>query len=177
MSFAGSTAPGPLVASLSGSGPTYTITVTGMSGSGIVRATIPPGAVNDAAGNPSIVSTSTDNSVLFVAPGPDVTSPTVTVEQGAGQADPASSGPVLFDVAFSEPVFGLSGADISLSGSAPGALVAQVSGSGAHYVISVSGMTGPGVVVASIQAGRVTDAAGNANTASTSVDNRVTYSP
>src|SRR5207247_2156889 len=41
--------------------------------------------------------------------------------------------------------------------------------------VSVSGMTGPGTVIATVGAGVAHDAAANANTASTSTDNTVTY--
>jgi hypothetical protein len=46
---------------------------------------------------------------------------------------------------------------------------------GTTFEISVSGMTGDGTVIASIPAGGVQDLAGNANLASTSTDNTVTY--
>ena len=38
---------------------------------------------------------------------PDTTPPTVTINQAAGQADPASGSPIEFSVMFSEPVTGL----------------------------------------------------------------------
>src|SRR5207253_4784827 len=44
VSFAGSTAGGTLVASVSGTGPTYTVSVTGMTGTGAVVASVPAGA-------------------------------------------------------------------------------------------------------------------------------------
>lgn len=68
-----STAGGPLVASVTGSGTTYTVSVSGMSSSGTVVASVPAGAAVDAANNPSTASTSTDNSVTYLAP--DTTAP------------------------------------------------------------------------------------------------------
>ena len=65
--------------------------------------------------------------------------------------------------------------DVTLSGTAPGTLVATVTGSGTTYNVAVSGMTGSGTVIATIAAGVAHDAAGNANLASTSTDNTVTY--
>ena len=50
-----------------------------------------------------------------------------------------------------------------------------ISGGASTYTVAVSGMTTDGTVVATIAAGGVTDAAGNANTASTSTDNSVTF--
>ena len=66
--------------------------------------------------------------------------------------------------------------DVNLSSStAPGTLVGTVTGSGTTYNVAVSGMTGSGNVIASIDAGVAHDAAANPNTASTSSDNSVTY--
>ena len=66
VSFTGSTASGTLSASISGTGPSYTLSVTGMTGSGSVVVSVPAGAVVDMAGNSSAASTSTDNSVAYV---------------------------------------------------------------------------------------------------------------
>jgi hypothetical protein len=100
----------------------------------------------------------------------------VTINQAAGQTDPTSNVPIVFDVVFSEAVIGFTGSEVNLSGSgAPGTLSAAVSGSGTTYTVSVSGMTGSGTVVASIPAGSAQDAAGNGNNLSTSTDNIVSY--
>ncbi|GAB4191454.1 MAG: hypothetical protein OHK0022_05180 [Roseiflexaceae bacterium] len=107
------------------------------------------------------------------------TSPlTVTVEQAAGQADPTGAAPIQFTVTFNKPVADFDATDVDLSAStAPGTLSASVSGSGTTYTVTVSGMTGAGVVRASVSAKRATDISGNTNEASTSVDNSVTFSP
>ena len=144
--FAGSTVGGTLAASVAGSGSNYTVSVTGMNGVGTVVANILAGAVIDNSGLPSLASTSIDNTVMF-----DGIAPTVTIEQAAGQVDPAIVGPITFTVHFSEIVTGFDGMDISFAGSTVGgALVATVTGSGADYTATVSGMTGEGTVVASI---------------------------
>jgi hypothetical protein len=105
----------------------------------------------------------------------DSTSPTVTIDQAAGQEDPASDGPILFTVEFSEAVTGFSGADLSFAGSTAGSeLVAEVTGSGSTYTVSVTGMSGAGTVVVSVPAAAAADAAGNTSGASTSTDNSVT---
>jgi len=65
---------------------------------------------------------------------------------------------------------------VNLSAStAPGALSALITGGPTTYNVAVSGMSGPGNVIASIPAGAAQDAAGNGNTASTSTDNTVTF--
>ncbi len=172
ISFAGSTAPGVLVAAIVGSGPTYTVEVSGMTGDGTVVASIPGGSVIDANSNPNDASTSTDNSVSFELV--DLTPPTVTIDQGGLQADPTGVSPIVFDVVFSEPVSGFVGSDVTLSGTA-GATTALVAGTGAMYTVSVSGMTQDGTVIAAVDAGAAFDGGGNPSVASTSTDNQVTF--
>lgn len=67
VSFTGSTVGGTLAAAVTGSSPTYNVAVTGMTATGNVVASITAGAANDMAGNPSLASTSTDNTVAFDA--------------------------------------------------------------------------------------------------------------
>ncbi|NUT35491.1 MAG: hypothetical protein HOV79_20755 [Hamadaea sp.] len=172
VSLAGSTAGGTLAAAVSGSGPAYTVNVTGMTTAGTVVATIGAGAAADAAGNPSGASTSTDNTVTWTP-----VAPSVTIDQGPSQGDPTSTAPITFVVRFSEAVTGFDAADVSLAGTVGGALVATVSGSGAAYTVTVDGMTTEGTVIATIPAGAATSGAGLASTASTSTDNAVTWSP
>jgi subtilisin-like proprotein convertase family protein len=169
VSFAGSTVGGSLVGTVSGSGTSYTVTVTGMTGNGSVVATVLTGMAVDSAGNPNAASTSTDNTVTR-----DVTPPTVTINQAAAQADPTNSSPILFTVVFSEAVTGFVTGDVTLTGTA-GATTATVSGTGPTYAVTVTGMTTSGTVIASIGAGAAADLAGNASAASTSTDNVVAY--
>jgi hypothetical protein len=115
-------------------------------------------------------------------PNPDQVPPTVTIGQAAGQPDPATSAPIRFSVVFSEYVAGLTGADVSFAGStAPGTLSASVTEvaplDGTAYEVTVAGMTGSGLVVASIPAGAAHDLAGNPNAPSTSTDNTVNFNP
>src|SRR3989449_39610 len=58
----------------------------------------------------------------------DNVAPTVTINQAAGQADPTNAAPINFTVAFSEPVSGFTGTDVTLSGTAGGAKNVAVSG-------------------------------------------------
>ena len=101
--------------------------------------------------------------------------PTVTVNQAVGQVDPTNATPIHFTVVFSEVVKDFAAADVTLAGTAPGARVSAVTGAGANYDVAVSGMTSSGTVVARLAAGVAHDANGNANTASTSTDNTLTY--
>ena len=124
----------------------------------------------DLAGNNNAASTSTDNSVTW-----DNVAPTVTINQAAGQADPTNGATINFTVVFSEAVTGFTTGDVTLGGTAGGTLTGTVTGGPTTYNVAVTGMTGPGTVVATIAAGVATDPAGNRNAASTSTDNSVTW--
>ena len=116
------------------------------------------------------------HSLAVTALPPDLTPPSVTINQAPGQADPVNHGPIDFRVVFSTPVVDFAAADVNLSASTtPGSLSAVVTGSGTTYNVLVSGMAGSGTVTASIAAGLVHDTARNLNLASTSTDNTVTY--
>jgi hypothetical protein len=107
-------------------------------------------------------------------PPPDTTSPEVTINQAAGQADPTSATPINFTALFSEPVSGFTGADVTITGTAGGTKTVEVTGGPSTYNVAVSGMT-DGTVSATIAAGVAQDGAGNANAESTSTDNTVTF--
>lgn len=84
VSFAGSTVPGTLVGTVTGSGSTYNVAVTGMTGSGTVIASIAAGVATDISNNGNTASTSTDNSITYVAC--QVIAPAnITVDNGPGQ--------------------------------------------------------------------------------------------
>ena len=174
VSLTSSSAPGALVGAVNGSGASYTVTVTGMTGSGTVIVSIDAEVAQDAAANTNDASTSTDNSVQYNVP--DTTAPTVTINQAAGQDDPTTFSPVLFTVVFSEPVTGFTGSDIVLSGTA-NANAATVSGGPSTYSVEVTGMSGAGSVIADIAAGAANDLAPipNASTVSTSTDKTVQF--
>lgn len=110
--------------------------------------------------------------------GGDTTNPTVTINQAGSQTDPTSTSPINFTVVFSETVTGFETGDVTLSGTA-GATTGTVTEispmDGTTYNVAVSGMTGSGTVIATIEAGVAEDAAANPNDASTSTDNTVTY--
>src|SRR5207247_2624270 len=167
------TAGGAKTVTVSGSGSSYTAAVSGMTTSGTVVATIAAGVATDAAGNGNTASTSTDNTVTFNAP--DTTPPSVTINQAATQADPASDRQSDVKGECSEPGSGFTGSGVTITGTAGGAKTVTVSGSGSSYTAAVSGMTTSGTVVATIAAGVPTDAAGNRDPASTSTDNTVTF--
>lgn len=122
----------------------------------------------DHAGNTSATATST--------PTIDSLAPAVTVQQAPGQNDPTKDTPITFSVIFTEPVTGFTAADVTLSGVA-GAATTSVTGDGAVYEVTVSGMTSDGDVGLTVPSDAAHDAAGHGNTPSTSngVDPTVTY--
>ncbi len=75
---------GATTATVTGSGATYNVAVSGMTGDGTVIANVKAGAVQDALGNDSAASTSSDNQVIY-----DTTAPTVVID--THPADPTSS--------------------------------------------------------------------------------------
>ena len=104
--------------------------------------------------------------------------PAVTIDQASGQVDPTNISPINFTVVFNETVSGFTGIDVTLSGTAlpTTALVTEIApNDGTTYNVAVSGMTSIGTVIASLNSGVATDAAGNGNTASTSTDNTITF--
>ncbi len=152
----------------------FTLATTAITGAGTVQPSIAANTVTDVAGNNNSASTATDNTVTY-----DTTAPTVTVNQAGGQSDPVNSLPINFTVVFSEAISAatFTTADITQNGSATG-ITWSISDSGDHttFTLAATAITGAGTVQPSIAANRVTDPAGNNNTASTATDNTVTYS-
>jgi hypothetical protein len=157
------------VNNFAGSGTTYTFDLV-PAGQGTVTADIAADVAHDAGGNGNAAATQFSRTY-------DTVAPTVTVNQAGTQADPAGSTPIRFTVVFNEPVtdFDDSG-DVSIANStAPGTLVATITGDGATYEVAVSGMTNSGNVVVTIPAGAAQDLATNPSAASTSDDNTVFF--
>jgi CSLREA domain-containing protein len=75
---------GATTATVTGSGPTYDVAVTGMTRSGTVIATIPAGVALDAAANGNTVSTSTDNAISYTSPEIVQSSGTIRAAEGGG---------------------------------------------------------------------------------------------
>lgn len=169
----GSTTGGTLVALISGSGSSYTISVSGMTSPGDIIVSLLFGAATGITSSlPSLASTSIDNLVLWTgAP------PTCTINQGSSQVDPATTGPIVFEVSFSESVNGFTASDLDLSASTTtGTLIAVVSGAGSSYSVSVTGMRLPGNIIATFAAGAATgDISLAATIAPTTSDNTVSW--
>ncbi len=150
---------GATLGTVTGSGTTYNVAVSGMTGDGTVIATINAGVAHDASSNANIASTSSDDTVTY-----DATPPTVAISVAAAQANPATGSPIHFTVLFDEVVTGFTTAGLTVSGTA-GATTAVITGSGTTYDVAVSGMTTAGTVTVMVDAGAGADAAGNASLA------------
>jgi hypothetical protein len=171
LSFSGSTVGGTLAGAITGTGPSYNVAVTGMTGQGNVQLFVKPSTVLDVA--TGLIPNSQSNIAVVAY---DAIAPTVTINKAIGQADPTSTAPITFTVVFSEDVLGFLASDIVFTGStAAGTLVASLSGTGPVYTIQVTGMTGDGDVRASVPASAAVDLAGNPSAASTSTDNIVAW--
>ena len=172
ISFAGSSAGGALTAFVTPvNSSTFDVSVAGMTTSGLVTASVNGGGVDDLAGNGNAASGTASVTWTNVA---DVTAPTVTIEQAAGQADPTSTEPVQFTATFSEPVVGFTSAGVALTGAGSAGATASVSGGPIVYTVSVTNVTVNGPITADINAGAATDGT-NPSTASTSTDHTVMW--
>ena len=100
---------------------------------------------------------------------------TVTINQAAAQADPTNGATVNFTVVFNQPITVFDSGKIIISGTTPGTKAITVTGSGTVYNVAVSGMTGPGTVIATVAARAAAGLDGLASPASTSTDNTVTF--
>ncbi|MEO1401710.1 MAG: Ig-like domain-containing protein [Cyanobacteria bacterium J06635_1] len=141
------------VSNFSGSGTTYTFDIT-PTADGSVDVDIAGGVATDAAGNSN--TTATTLSRTF-----DATAPTVSLTSPA--ADPINS---TFSVTatFNEATTDFTATDISVTNGS----VSNFSGSGTTYTFDVT-PTADGAVDIDIAAGVATDAAGNSNTAATTL--------
>ncbi len=138
-----------------------TLQINGTQGTGDLKVD-----VTDQAGN-----TASQTEVGYII---DTTPPTVTVNQAAGQADPTNVNSAVFTVVFSEVATGFTASDIMLTGTT-GVVTSLTTADNKTFTVTVSGLTDGDIVKATISATAATDPAGNANTASTSTDNTVTY--
>ena len=103
---------------------------------------------------------------------------TCTITQATGQSDPAITSPVNFTVTFSEPVYGFTADDVSISGTATrtgSPVVTPIGTDGAQYNVAVDGFTGYGTVIATVPAGGAQNDSSVWNYAATYTDNSVNY--
>jgi Domain of unknown function (DUF4347)/SdrD B-like domain/Bacterial Ig-like domain len=151
---------GGTISSVSGSGDSYTVTVTGVTGDGTLGLNLKSSGtgISDAAGNSPIAGFTGETYTIEHTP-PSVTS-IDTVQPSSN-----SGGTEQFTVVFSEPVTGVDTSDFTLAdtGSVSGT-ISSISGSGSSYTVTVTGATGSGTMGLDLKSSGtgITDAAGNA---------------
>ena len=137
------------VSGLSGSGTTYSFTVT-PTADGTVTVDIAGGAATDVAGNVSAAATQLSRSA-------DSTHPSLTL---ASAAPSPTNAPFTVTATFSESVTGFDASDVTLGNGTASAF----SGSGTTYSFTVT-PTADGAVTVDVAANAAADAAGNGSTA------------
>jgi uncharacterized repeat protein (TIGR01451 family) len=142
--------------SLSGSGASYKVTISNITGEGNLSISIAPGTAVDLAGNEAL-DAGPSGAVIV-----DDMAPTVTISNPS--AAYATGGPIIYLVTYASPTFAssnLTASDITLNttGTANGTL--NVSGAGMSYIVTINSITGDGTLGISIAAGTAVDLAGN----------------
>ncbi|WP_373999350.1 Calx-beta domain-containing protein [Bdellovibrio bacteriovorus] len=105
----------------------------------------------------------------------DLTAPTLTINQKSGQADPTNTLPIEFTIVASEAITNFAVADITQSGTATGITWSLTTSDNITWSLKATAITGAGTLIPTITANKLTDVAGNNNTASTSTDNQISY--
>ena len=142
--------------SVSGSGLTRTVTLSGITGNGTLGISIAAGTASDLAGN---LAPAAGPSATFIV---DNTPPTVTI--GSPSESYTATAPISYTVSYADPYFSassLTASSITLNktGTASGTL--SVTGSGLSYTVTIGGISGNGTLGISIAAGTATDLVGN----------------
>ena len=133
---------GATATQVTGSGRTYDVAVSGMTGAGTVIASIPAGAAVDGVGNANTASTSTDNTVTRTVGSTQNSAPTATVTGGTCSAANKARGAL--DLTLSDAdgdTLSLSLASSSNTALLPNGNVA-LGGSGNDRTVSVTGAAG-----------------------------------
>ncbi len=152
------------VSAVSGSGKDYTLTITPKA-DGEVSVQIGAGKVTDEAGNGNAASSVLKRQC-------DTTKPTVALASSTPNPFNATKSPMQVTVTFSEPVTNFTASSVSVGNGR----VTGVSGSAAAYTMTVN-PTADGPVSVSVAAGVVADAAGNGNTASSTLTRTYDVTP
>jgi hypothetical protein len=148
------------IASVSGSGTTYTVTVNSVTGDGTMRLDVKSSGtgITDAASNGLNGGFTTGQTYTF-----QHTAPTVVSSNIAGTS-PTNATSVQFTVTFSEAVSGVSTSAFTLTNTGTVAgTIASVSGSGTTYTVTVNTITGDGTMRLDVKSSGtgITDAASN----------------
>jgi hypothetical protein len=139
---------------VSGSGDSYTLTVTSCSSTGTLRPRLNGNSVADAAGNTGPTSATLGTQITL-----DAVAPTISSFALTNLSTPIVGESLVYQLVFSEVVTELTDADFEISGSATGWSISSLTGSGTSYTVTLTGGTA-GSVILTLQANAVADAAG-----------------
>ncbi|MGO9113300.1 MAG: beta strand repeat-containing protein [Thermoguttaceae bacterium] len=174
LSFTGSTAPGNLVGTITGSGPAYTVAVSGMTATGRVQLSIAADTVFNAYGQGNAASTGTANYIFY-----DIDPPTellVNPAAGANVVDTSLNAQQYLEVAYSAQdgegvnikTITEAGPQFTLGGAAAAGVTITsfgISEGGGLFDYQFTGSFGDGAVTVNFIAGSFQDNAGNYNKA------------
>ncbi|MFI5380370.1 MAG: lamin tail domain-containing protein, partial [Tepidisphaerales bacterium] len=128
------------IGTVAGSGSSYTVTITGVSGNGTLGLNV--------AGANHIVDLAT-NTLSGTATGPtytiDTTRPTVSSINRVSST-PTNASSLQYNVTFSESVTGVDATDFALALSGTTGTIGVVSGSGSNYTVTITGVSGNGTL-------------------------------
>ena len=147
--------------SLSGSGASYTVTIT-PAADGAVTVGLPANVAQDTAGNQNTAATDLTRTA-------DITPPSVTLASAAGNP---VSGAFPVTITFSESVTGFAAGDLSLTN----ATASEFAGSGTSYTVTIT-PAADGAVTVGVPANVAQDAAGNQNSAATNLTRTADITP
>ena len=156
------------VTSVTGSGSSYTVTVTAAADGPVSVAPSGTFEVTDIAGNNQASAAGADRTVTY-----DSTLAVVTLEQAPGQVDPSPVAAVEFQLSSDED---LSAASVTASDfDVTNGSVTGITGSGDTYTVAVTASAEGDVSIAPSGTFSVLDIAGNSSTTAGGVDQTVTY--
>ena len=159
---------GAAVTTFSGSGASYTATLTPSTPPGTIAFEVPANVAQDAAGNGNTAAAR--QTVTYVAP--DTTPPELSINA----PDRHNGQPFEVTFVFSEPVRGFEAGDIRIVGGRistfPSSSAQALS---ARYTVTITAQTPPANIAFDVPANAAQDAAGNGNTAT--APRRIEYLP
>jgi len=158
----------PSTATVTGSGTTYNVQVSGTQSNGTVIISVPPGSAHNSFGNPSSTATIIDNEVTYT--GQELS---VEITLSDYQNNPTNNPTVKFVIAFNDKVNDFLNSDIQLSGTANPTNVSISSNDNIVYNVIVTGMSTNGTVVVNVPAGVATNTYGKSNKTSINTANIV----
>ena len=148
------------VSGVSGSGTTYTVTVSSISGDGTLRLDLKSSGtgITDQAGNAISGGFTSGDTYTF-----DHTAPIVSSITATG-TNPTNATSVGYTVTFSESVTGVDASDFTVTTGGASGSVTNVTGSGTTYTVTVGSISGNGTLRLDLNSSGtgITDGAGNA---------------